>query len=607
MIIARAYGLIAGVACMLVFAGVPGVSLADEQTEKALKEQMRIMQEQMQEMRREIEDLRREQRAAAAAAHPSEGAVAQTPPATPSGAPAAPAPPGAAGSAGAAGPPGPKAAKEASHEPLFERFLKGFYGTLDVSFDDSTKGINGLTAYSYSLSDPTNPNSLPVQGPAKGTQQIGRLGYMPAFSTNKSQIGYRNSHKIADTDVDFIVQVETSLALTASPGLRTSWTQQSNVVQGAIGLGDTFVGLQKPDWGKLKFGTTYSPYKKSTDPMNPFSGMLGDYAVIMGNTGGDNRVEFGTRLDHSVWYESPKLFNGIFSFDVLWSPGQNRTFDNVIQSAGSPDCNGGNMPGSGNLPLNCDDGGFSDAYSVDFKVEVGGLYATAAWEEHRAVNRNSDGIGANSLIYGYLASTNSPLLDFNTFNGYVAEFPEYALIASPAYLTDIGDETAYKIGAKYTLPLGLSVMGVWESLRRNIPAALQFQNERQRTGFWLAASQDLFGARDNISIGYGHAGATPGDPGGQHNYNPLAPRNTADLYTLAWKHKLDKQLTWYLDTALTINHGNAHYDLGAGGRGLTTDCHDGTNTVFTDFSSAGPTTWGGCRIQGFSTGLNYKF
>jgi predicted porin len=407
--------------------------------------------------------------------------------------------------------------------------------------------------------------------------------------------------------VDFIVQVETALSFTASPGLRTSYTQQSNAVTGAIGLGDTFVGLQGNSWGKLKIGTTYTPYKKSTDAMNPFSGMLGDYAAIMGNTGGDNRVEFMTRLDHSIWYESPKLFHDIFSFDVLWSPGQNRTYDNLVQSAGSPDCNGGNEPGSGNLPLNCDDGGFGDAYSVDFKMEVAGLYATAAWEEHRAVNRNSDGIGSNHPIYGYLLSNNSPLLDFNTFNGYVAEFPGYATVASPGYLTDIGDETAYKIGAKYTFPIGLSLSGIWESLRRNIPAALQFQNERQRTGWWFAASQDLFGSRDNISIGYGHAGATPGDPGGEHNFNPLAPRNTADLYTIAWKHKFDKQLTWYFDTALTINHGNAHYDLGAGGRGLTTDCHDGTNTVFVDYSGAGPTTWGGCRVQGFSTGLNYKF
>jgi predicted porin len=610
MIVARRHGLWVAIAtAAIASAGFSNPVRADEQTEKALMEQLRIMQQRMDELSKEVQELRKSNGGAAAApGAAAAGAAAPGTPASP-GAPGTPAttPPAPAVAQGVPVP-GPKAsAKEASREPLFEKFLKGFYGTLDVSFDDVTKGINGLTAYEYSLVDPTNPNSGYVQGPAKGTQQVGRLGYLPSLSTNKSQIGYRNTHQIASSDVDFIVQIETSLSLTAAPGLRTSNTQQSNVVTGAIGLGDSFLGLQRDGWGKLKFGTTYSPYKKSTDAMNPFSGMLGDYAVIMGNSGGDNRVEFGTRLEHSIWYESPKLFHNIFSFDVLYSPGQNRTFDNVVQSAGSPDCSGGNEPGSGNLPLNCDDGGFGDAYSVDFKVEVGGLYATAAWEEHRATNRNSDGIGSNSPIYGYLLSVNSPLLDFNTFNGYVAEFPGYATVASPAYLTDIGDETAYKVGAKYTFPIGLSVSGIWEALRRKLPQALEFQNERQRNGFWLAASQDLFGARDNISIGYGHAGASVGDPGGEHNYNPIAPPNTADMYTLAWKHKFDKQLTWYFDTALTINHGNAHYDLGAGGRGLTTDCHDGTNTVFNDYSSAGPTTWGGCRVQGFSTGLNYRF
>ena len=609
MTIGRAHRLLSGVlACLLVLAGLPGRSMASEESEKALKEQMRLMQQQMEELKKEVQALRHEQQAAAAGSSATTPGSSATAPAATSQPSAATSQPSVTAPAVQAGvpTPTPKNAKETSHEPLFEKFLKGFYGTLDVSFDDTTKGINGLTAYEYSLADPTNPNSGYVRGPVKGGP-VGRLGYMPALSTNKSQIGYRNTHQIGSSQMDFIVQVETSLSLTAAPGLRTYYTQQSNTVTGAIGLGDTFIGLQDNSWGKLKIGTTYSPYKKSTDSMNPFSGMLGDYAVIMGNSGGDNRVEFGTRLDHSIWYESPKLFNNIFSFDVLWSPGQNRTQDNVVQSAGSPDCNGGNEPGSGNLPLSCDDGGFSDAYSVDFKVEVAGLYATAAWEEHRAVNRNSDGIGSNHPLYGYLLSINSPALDFDTFNGYVAEFPGYASVATPGYLTDIGDETAYKIGAKYTLPIGLSVSGIWESLRRNIPAVLQFQNERQRTGWWFAASQDLFGARDNISIGYGHAGATPGDPGGEHNFNPVAPRNTADLYTIAVRHKFDKQLTWYFDTALTINHGNAHYDLGAGGRGLTTDCHDGTHTVFTDYSGAGPTTWGGCRIQGFSTGLNYRF
>jgi len=110
-----------------------------------------------------------------------------------------------------------------------------------------------------------------------------------------------------------------------------------------------------------------------------------------------------------------------------------------------------------------------------------------------------------------------------------------------------------------------------------------------------------------VSVGWAHAGKTPGDPGGQHNYDPFSTNDTADMYSIAWKHKLDKQLYWYVDSALTLNHGNAHYDLGAGGRGVTTDCHDGTNDIIIDGSSTGPTTWGGCRIMGFSTGLDYKF
>jgi predicted porin len=407
--------------------------------------------------------------------------------------------------------------------------------------------------------------------------------------------------------VDFIYQIETQPAITSAPGVNTSQYQQANLTKAGIGYGDTFVGFSGVNWGKVKIGTTYSPYEKSTDRMNPFSGMLGDYSVVMGNSGGDNRVEFGTRLDHSIWYESPK-FGDVFSFDVLLSPGQNRTYNNVVQSSGSPDCNGGNYPGSGNLPLNCDDGGFDDAFSVDIKFETGPIYATAAYEIHKRVNRNSDGIGSNHPIYGYLQSTNSPLLDFATYNFLVGEFPGVAANNgySPPYLSDIADESAFKAGVQYKFDFGLAVSGIYEYMKRNLPAGLQFQNERQRNGLWFALSED-FSAKDNFSIGWAHAGATPGDPGGQRDYNPLNRDNTADMYTIAWKHRFDKNLYWYLDAADTINKGNAHYDLGAGGRGLTTDCHDATNTIVIDYSSAGNTTWGGCHIIGVSTGLNYKF
>jgi predicted porin len=581
--------LIALAACAANFL-VQSSAIADTPQEQALKEQMRQMMQRMDAMQKQLDALK--------AAPPPPPVVAAPPPPPP--------------------PPPPPAKAAPPAEPKFEAFLKGFYGTLDVSLDYTTKGIRGLTAYSYSTVPPNGPPGSPIMnnGP-KGTQIVGAVGWIGALSTNKSVLGYRGSHKIDDSDISFIYQIETQPSITSSPGLNTSYTQQANVVKAAIGYGDTFVGLSNDQAGKLKIGTVYSPYKKSTDRMNPFSGMLGDYSIVMGNTGGDNRVEFGTRLDHSIWYESPK-FGNVFSFDALISPGANRTYDNVVQSAGSPDCSGGNQPGSGNLPLNCDDGGFGTAYSIDFKVEVGGLYATAAYELHHKVNRNSDGIGSNSLTYAYLFNTVSagctnpgaaPMLDCATYNTYLGEYGANFVAAngfSPPYLTSVADESAFKVGAQYVFPFGLAVSGIYEYMKRKLPADLEFQNERQRNGLWFALSQD-FSPQDNVSIGYAHAGNTPGDPGGQHNYNPTITKNTADVATIAWKHRFDKSLYWYVDAVDTMNHGNAHYDIGAGGRGLTTDCHDGTNTVFNDYSSAGPTTWGGCHLIGVSTGMNYKF
>src|SRR5271170_1072584 len=515
--------LVALAACAASVAMNSVVFADDAQAQaQALKDQMRIMQQQMQDMQKKIDALSQQ------AAQQAQQAAQQTQQAQQAAQQAQQSAQQAQKAAQQAAPPpsaqGPTVAKEAPAEPKFEKFIKGFFGTLDVSLDDTTKGIRGLTAYSYSYAG-AGPGTGYVNNGPKGTQITGSVGWLGSLSTNKSLLGYRGSHKIAGSDVDFIYQIETQPSITSSPGLNTSYTQQSNVVKGAIGYGDTYVGVQEATWGKLKIGTTYSPYKKATDRMNPFSGMLGDYAAIMGNSGGDNRVEFGTRLDHSIWYESPKLLAGTFSFDLLVSPGANRTYDNVVQSAGSPDCSGGNEPGSGNLPENCDDGGFGTAYSADLKFEAGGFYATAAWELHHGVNRNSDGIGSNSPYYGYLVGLGngvSPLLDWGTYNGYVAEYGQAFVNANgftPPFLTDVADEWAIKGGVQYTFDFGLALSGIYEYMHRSVPADLEFQNERQRNGLWFAASQDL-SPRDNLSVGYAHAGNTPGDPGGQHNYNP---------------------------------------------------------------------------------------
>ena len=97
---------------------------------------------------------------------------------------------------------------------MFEKFFSGFYGTLDVSFDDVTKGIRGLTAYAY----PGSGSPPYVSSGPKGTQIVGSVGWLGDLSTNKSVLGYRGSHKVAGSNFDFIYQIEVQPAITSAPG-----------------------------------------------------------------------------------------------------------------------------------------------------------------------------------------------------------------------------------------------------------------------------------------------------------------------------------------------------------------------------------------------------
>src|ERR1700679_2193138 len=114
---------------------VQGSALADDaQENKALKEQMQQMMQRMDALQKQVEALSRQQ--------------AATPPPAVVAAPPVPPPPVALPPAQVTGP--ATVAKAEEKEPLFKKFLSGFYGTLDVSLDDTTKGIRGLPPYSYS-------------------------------------------------------------------------------------------------------------------------------------------------------------------------------------------------------------------------------------------------------------------------------------------------------------------------------------------------------------------------------------------------------------------------------------------------------------------------
>src|SRR5947199_324275 len=65
--------------------------------------------------------------------------------------------------------------------------------------------------------------------------------------------------------------------------------------QSALGTRNSFVGFTSKTFGSIKAGKNDTPYKLATAEFDPFSGTVGDYNAIVGNTGGDNRVEFDLR------------------------------------------------------------------------------------------------------------------------------------------------------------------------------------------------------------------------------------------------------------------------------------------------------------------------
>jgi predicted porin len=507
--------------------GLSGIARG-QSTPEEMKQQMDALQRQMNALQAQMQEMLKKQ-----AATPTPG---------PAGAPPAAAPVAAAG-----------------HDFLERKagdgltfFTRGgevsIYGNLDVSLDYTTKGIGDMTV--------------------DGVPPVGNTGWMWAISSNLSYIGVRGFQTLGEFPANFVYQLETQIDVSATSGTGGSNSNTSAVVKGGLTSRNSFIGLASPTWGAFKIGKTDAPYKISTASMNPFSGQLGDYGVIMGNSGGDNRVEFGTRLAHAIWYESPNLSG--FNFAALVSPGQNRANDNSNLSSGEGDCTGGNIPGSGGLPVACNDGSFGTAYSASVGYRTGALYLTGAYEMHKGVNRTSD----------------LPAFDPN----------------------DVADEHAAKIGASYRFPTATTVHAIYERLVRSVPESLQAQNERTRNGYWLAISQDLT-PHDSLHFGWAHAGKTPGDPGQHNTPGGANPDNEANMFTLAVKHQVNRELSFYADFAQTLNRPAAHYDLGAGGRGVTTDCHDASNPDTSGFdpNGNGPHCWAGGRLQGVSVGAKYTF
>src|SRR5712691_1566280 len=404
------------------------------------------------------------------------------------------------------------------------------YGHADVSFDYVDNGLSNRFG------------------------AVGNNGWLAQASSNLSYFGVRGSRKLTPY-LTGIFQIETEVAFTATPGP----TSDAQVKQG-LGSRDTYVGVQG-DWGAIKFGKEDAPYKRTVARMDPFINSIGDSRSIMGNSGGDNRAEFKTRVSHALWYESPK-FRG-FNASLLFSPGQNRSTDNGIQPRVEPICAGGN-----NFP--CNDGSFGNVVSAAITYTNGPLYLITGYEHHAKVNRTGDEVpDANGV---------TPVVG-------------------------IADESAWEAGVEYKVKQTRTTASfLYEKLKRYAPAAPAFNERSRPNATWLAFVQQIT-STDDLNIGWAHAGKTPGDPGGTINQpgtltNLAGPiDNRSNLFDIGVRHHFsDKRTTAYFVFAQQKNHQGAHYDLGANG-----------HTAVVDDKDAAGNTFAGTRIRGVSVGLTYDF
>jgi predicted porin len=428
------------------------------------------------------------------------------------------------------------------------------YGRVNLSLDDGTQGLNGVVC--------ANANSCG----ALGTTPQGNLRWLPDVSSNLSRFGVRGYHDLAGPEFQAVFQIEAEVAMAATPGAKPNGNNDTinpgnNAINGALASRNSFVGIGTP-LGALKLGKSDTPYKAVTADFDFLGETPGDYNSIMGNTGGDNRTEFDARFPHAIWYESPDL--GGFRLNAMWSPGQNRFNDNIGFAIGEPVCAGGN---SGP----CGDGSFGDGYSASATWEGFGLKGIASYEMHKSTNRTGD--AGQTTAFG-------------------------------ASAVGVGDESAWKVGLKYTFkPTGTTVAGVFEDMRRRDVSTF---NERQRNGFYFSALQRL-GAGDDLMAGWAHAGKTPGDP----TIGPID--NGADMFAVGYKHWFDPKTTVYLTYAHLSNEAGAHYALGPGGHGVTWDCKDGagpatgTAGAGIGFIGNGTNCFTGTTIQAFSLGMTYDF
>lgn len=391
-----------------------------------------------------------------------------------------------------------------------------------------TAHIGGTSVTLYGFAD------LSADATSNGKQRLNQV------SSNLSYLGVRGGKDLGNSGLKAIFQIETLVNVSGTP-----------TETGALGSRNSFLGLEG-QFGKIMLGKTDTPYKRATAAMDPFASSVGDYNTIMGNTGGDLRAEFDSRIPHAIFYDSPK-WSGL-TVNALYAPGQK--YNNLTDSdkyafaQGEKVCAGATPGSSGSLPDPgspiCNDGAFRNAYSLAVNYDNGPFLVTLSYERHQAVDRTSDNGGVTS------------------------------------------DESAAKLGVGYRFG-GNRLSAIYEKFNRSGGVAPGL-NERARSGYYVSDVQELGNGIDLMGA-WAHAGSTPGGP----DFGTADDK--ANMYAIGLKYHFDKQAAFYMTGAMLKQGAGAHYALGAGGHGAA---------IASPRNDAGDNI-PGQEIRTLSAGLQYAF
>lgn len=227
-------------------------------------------------------------------------------------------------------------------------------------------------AFAADGGSPLVKGNVEIYGQARVSVDSIKTGYdkpqdqtLTKVSSNSSRLGIKGAETLSD-DLSAVYQMEFGVNMDGTTqdvvtSIPTTTASPKTAAVNTISLRNTFAGLKSKSLGTIMFGVYDTPYKVSTNRLDPFGDTMADYNAIMGNVNGT--ANFDLRPKDEIYYTSPS-WAGV-SFSVARSVTGSES-DNKQDSAAS-------------------------LTSASIAYDQSPLYLTAAYEVHKSGITSWDG------------------------------------------------------------------------------------------------------------------------------------------------------------------------------------------------------------------------